>query len=174
MEHDGETCNECLQPIGATCHADPSPTPPSISYYQSFQLVRPDGRAISRLYESFTTDQNLDNGDCLSFAISHSNRASSNIPAQPGPGPQSASGLLVPRRAASGANALDLTIGVLGQGNSAGLRQVFQPNSHIHAVALDCAVFLFEHISQVYADAEQHPAAFRQVRRDLSPKSTLI
>ena len=59
--------------------------------------------------------------------------------------------------------ALDLTIGILRHGNSAGLRQVFQPNSHIHAVAVDCAVFLFEHISQVYADAEQHPAAFRRV-----------
>ena len=59
---------------------------------------------------------------------------------------------------------LDLTIGVLGQADRAGLANALQSRGDIDAVAHQIAVALLDHVAQMNADAELDAALGRQAR----------
>ena len=59
---------------------------------------------------------------------------------------------------------LDLTIGVLGHADCAGLGDALQARGDINAVAHQIAVALLDHVAQVNADAELNSAVRRHAR----------
>ena len=57
--------------------------------------------------------------------------------------------------------ALDLTIGVFGEADRAGLSDALQSRGDVDAVAHQIAVRLFDHVAEMDADAELNPAILR-------------
>jgi hypothetical protein len=56
---------------------------------------------------------------------------------------------------------LDRRADRLRHGDAARVSQALQPGGDVHAVAVDRAIGLFDHIAQVNADAKAHAAVFR-------------